>query len=69
MPEQRYQSAQTLLTDLYQARARLRHDGSIAPFELGRADLVSELPLPAKLYGRERELRRAAGQLGVGRRR
>ncbi len=56
MPEQRYQSAQTLLTDLYHARARLRHDGTITPFELGRADLVSELPLPATLFGREGEL-------------
>jgi predicted ATPase/signal transduction histidine kinase len=56
MPEQRYQSAQTLLTELYQARAHLRPDGTIAPFELGRADLVAELPLPGKLYGRAGEL-------------
>ena len=61
MPEQRYQSAQALLGDLHQARARLLPDGSIRAFELGQGDLVSELPLPTKLYGRDDEVAELRG--------
>jgi predicted ATPase/signal transduction histidine kinase len=51
MPEQRYQSAQGLLSDLLLAQARLQA-GALAPFELGLADLAHILPLPDRLYGR-----------------
>jgi predicted ATPase/signal transduction histidine kinase len=53
MPEARYQSAAALVEDLQEAHARLRRAGSIAPFDLGVADLARELPLPERLYQRE----------------
>ncbi len=56
MPEARYQTATALAADLGEARERWRVARSIEPFELGSLDLALELPLPEKLYGREREL-------------
>ncbi|WP_373372298.1 AAA family ATPase [Sorangium atrum] len=56
MPEQRYQSAEALSADLQQARRQWLASRTIEPFELGRLDLGKELPLPKRLYGREREL-------------
>jgi PAS domain S-box-containing protein len=69
MPEWRYQTAEVLQADLEEAGRQWRASGSIAPFALARLDR-RELPLAAKLCGREREraeleaaLRRAvAGQ-------
>ena len=55
MPEARYQSAHALLADLRQAEARLDQHGGVAAFELGLADLAAELPLPERLYLRDRE--------------
>jgi predicted ATPase/signal transduction histidine kinase len=52
-PERRYQSAAGLLWDLREAASRLDASGSLAPFELGQADLG---PDPRGLYGREREM-------------
>src|SRR5262249_7740841 len=54
MPERRYQSAEAVVADLREAERRLRTTGAIAPFELGVFDLARELPLPERLYGRDR---------------
>ncbi|WP_437969288.1 AAA family ATPase [Sorangium sp. So ce260] len=56
MPELRYQSAESLAEDLREARRRWLSTGDIEPFELGRLDLARRLPLPERLFGREREL-------------
>ncbi|PTL78245.1 ATP-binding sensor histidine kinase [Vitiosangium sp. GDMCC 1.1324] len=55
MPEERYQSADSLLADLQEARRQLRTSGTLEPFELGKLDLARQLPIPEQLYGRERE--------------
>ncbi|XXY46171.1 AAA family ATPase [Sorangium sp. So ce269] len=56
MPELRYQSAESLAEDLRESRRRWLAAGTIASFELGRIDLARQLPLPDRLFGREREL-------------
>ncbi|WNG48708.1 AAA family ATPase [Archangium minus] len=56
MPEERYQSAESLLSDLKEARKQQRASGRIEPFELGRLDQARQLFFPEQLYGREREL-------------
>ncbi|WP_053066884.1 AAA family ATPase [Archangium gephyra] len=56
MPEERYQSAESLLADLQELRRRKRASRRLKPFELGRLDLARQLPLPERLYGREPEL-------------
>jgi predicted ATPase/signal transduction histidine kinase len=56
MPERRYQRAASLGADLREARRQWLASGTIEPFELGRLDLARELPLPERLYGRDREL-------------
>lgn len=56
MPEWRYHSAQALAADLREAQRQWLVSSTIEPFELGRLDLAQELPLPERLYGREREL-------------
>ncbi|WP_437837204.1 sensor histidine kinase [Sorangium sp. So ce1153] len=63
MPELRYQSAESLAEDLREARKRWRSTGDVAPFELGRLDLARRLPLPERLFGRERELAALHGAL------
>ncbi|WP_437601168.1 AAA family ATPase [Sorangium sp. So ce590] len=63
MPELRYQSAESLAQDLREARRRWLSTGDIAPFELGRLDLARRLPLPERLFGRERELATLHGAL------
>ncbi|WP_433934324.1 AAA family ATPase [Sorangium cellulosum] len=63
MPELRYQSAESLADDLREARRRWSTAGAIAPFELGRLDLARRLPLPERLFGRERELTELRGAL------
>ncbi|MFY0568802.1 AAA family ATPase [Archangium lansingense] len=55
MPEDRYQSAESLLADLQELQKRKRVSGKLEPFELGRLDLARQLPLPEHLYGREHE--------------
>lgn len=52
-PEDRYQGADALGFDLEEARRQWRASGTVMPFELARDDLVRELSLPAKLYGRD----------------
>ncbi|XSF16909.1 AAA family ATPase [Myxococcus faecalis] len=51
MPEERYQGADSLLSDLLEA-SRRQNDGD---FTLGRLDLAHQLSLPERLYGREPE--------------
>ncbi|WP_434046030.1 MULTISPECIES: sensor histidine kinase [Sorangium] len=62
-PELRYQSAESLAHDLREAQRRWSTAGAIAPFELGRIDLARRLPLPERLFGRERELAALRGAL------
>ncbi len=57
-PERRYQSAAALALDLEEALRQWRRAQSLPPFELGRGDTQRPLPLPARLYGRQRELER-----------
>ncbi|KYF62472.1 protein kinase [Sorangium cellulosum] len=63
MPELRYQSAESLAHDLREAQRRWSTAGAIAPFELGHLDLARRLPLPERLFGRERELGALRGAL------
>lgn len=63
MPELRYQSAESLAHDLREARRRWSTAGAIARFELGRLDLAQQLPLPERLFGRERERAALLGAL------
>lgn len=55
-PELRYQSAEAVLVDLETAATSWRAAGTVEPFELGRADLGRTVPIPDRVYGREREL-------------
>jgi len=55
VPEERYQSAGGLLTDLEHCLAQWQASGAIAPFALGTRDVADRFQLPLKLYGRERE--------------
>ncbi|HEX8538045.1 MAG TPA: AAA family ATPase, partial [Cystobacter sp.] len=64
MPERRYQSAEALAADLRECLRQWRASGTIEPFELGRLDLARELPLPERLYGRDRELATLREALG-----
>jgi predicted ATPase/signal transduction histidine kinase len=52
IPEDRYQSAEAVVLDLREARARLTPDGTIAPFDLAQLDLARQLPMPETLYQR-----------------
>ncbi|MCY1078861.1 AAA family ATPase [Archangium lansingense] len=56
MPEERYQSADSLLADLQEAQRHQRASGVMEAFELGRLDAARQLPISEQLYGREREL-------------
>jgi predicted ATPase/signal transduction histidine kinase len=56
MPDERYQSALGLKADLEECLRRLKTDGEISPFKLGRQDISHTFEIPQKLYGREREL-------------
>ncbi|RYZ03058.1 MAG: GAF domain-containing protein [Myxococcales bacterium] len=51
-PEERYQTAAGLLSDLERAQEELTRTGSLAPFTLGASDYDGTLRLPDKLYGR-----------------
>ena len=55
VPEERYQSASGLLTDLEHCLEQWQATGAIAPFALGMRDMSDRFQLPAKLYGREQE--------------
>ncbi|MCY1072491.1 AAA family ATPase [Nannocystis sp. RBIL2] len=54
-PEDRYQSARGVLTDLRRCLAEWESFGRVEPFRLGALDVSRRLRVPEKLYGRERE--------------
>ncbi|HAA33286.1 MAG TPA: hypothetical protein DCE56_43155, partial [Cyanobacteria bacterium UBA8553] len=54
--EDRYQSAAGLLTDLEICFNQLTTTGKILDFTPGRADVLSQLLIPQKLYGREKKV-------------
>jgi predicted ATPase/class 3 adenylate cyclase/GAF domain-containing protein len=55
-PEDRYQSARGLLSDLEECQKRWAAKGAIDLFPLGRRDAESQLQLPQRLFGREGEV-------------
>jgi serine/threonine protein kinase len=67
--ESRYQSAAGLLADLENCLQQLETIGEIADFIPGRLDILSQLLIPQKLYGREQqvnELLAAFERVGAG---
>jgi predicted ATPase len=54
-PDNRYQHASGLKSDLDGCLQRLDARGHVQSFELGHADLSDQLNIPQKLYGREQE--------------
>ncbi|WP_169927438.1 AAA family ATPase [Labilithrix luteola] len=62
MPEDRYQSALALAADLAEVQ-RQWQAGDVATFDLASLDLALKLPLPERLYGRERDLATLTGLL------
>jgi predicted ATPase/signal transduction histidine kinase len=63
VPEQRYQTAEALLADLNEAQRQFSGSGTVSRFELGLIDFARQLPLPDKLYGRDREISELYGAL------
>jgi len=55
-PEDRYQTAEALCTDLELAASAAPSGEDVVPFVLGRTDTRGQLTLPRKVYGREAEL-------------
>lgn len=55
-PEDRYQSARGLLSDLEECERRWRAKGRIELFALARRDAESQLRIPQRIFGREAEL-------------
>ena len=55
-PEERYQSAWSLKSDLEECYRQLENTGSINPFPLGTRDTLIKFQIPQKLYGREQEI-------------
>lgn len=56
MMEDRYQSASGLQSDLEKCLAQWQASGTIKPFQLGAQDLSYTFRIPAKIYGREKEI-------------
>ncbi len=54
--EHRYQSAAGLLADLENCLYQLETTGEITDFSPGRLDILSQLLIPQKLYGRENQV-------------
>ncbi len=54
--EDRYQSAAGLLADLERCLDELKNTGKITEFLPGESDHISQLNIPQKLYGREKEV-------------
>ncbi len=55
-PEERYQSAFGLASDLERCLEQLTQNGEITPFPLAQNDFSREFRIPGKLYGRSREI-------------
>ncbi len=58
MPEDRYQSAAGIQTDLQKCTLQLQKMGRVQSFALGLLDVPEQLLIPQKLYGRDAELLR-----------
>ncbi|RXZ79628.1 GAF domain-containing protein [Paenibacillaceae bacterium] len=56
-PEERYQSAYGLLTDLKRCASSKEATGEIVSFEIAHADEASRFRLPQTLFGRDKEAR------------
>ena len=56
-PEERYQSAWGVKTDLEQCLKKWQTTGQIEPFPLARFDLSEQFHIPQKLYGRDHEIK------------
>ena len=56
--EDRYQSAQGIISDLQECQKQHEQKGKIEPFELAKNDFSWKFKLPQKLYGREKEVDR-----------
>ncbi|WP_437648422.1 AAA family ATPase [Sorangium sp. So ce362] len=56
-PEERYQSARGLKSDLEECLRRWQATGRIEPFPLGQRDMPLDLRVPQLLYGREHEVK------------
>ncbi|MEO1185749.1 MAG: AAA family ATPase, partial [Cyanobacteria bacterium J06636_27] len=54
--EDRYQTAKGLLADVELCREQLEITGTIIEFQPGRLDVLSQLLIPQKLYGRETQV-------------
>ncbi|SES71222.1 trifunctional serine/threonine-protein kinase/ATP-binding protein/sensor histidine kinase [Stigmatella erecta] len=55
-PEDRYQSARGLMADLEECQRRLRDNGILESFELGRVDRQRAFHLPQRVYGRSSQV-------------
>ena len=55
-PEDRYQSARGLRTDLQRCRDEFSATGTISDFDVGTRDVRTSLQVSKRLYGRQREL-------------
>ncbi len=55
-PDDRYQSAFGLMSDLKECLKRLDSNGKIQPFELAKRDISSSFIIPQKLFGRDKEI-------------
>jgi predicted ATPase/signal transduction histidine kinase/GAF domain-containing protein len=55
-PEDRYQTAAGVRTDLARCLEQWESKGDIAPFDLGASDVPEQLLLPERVYGRSREV-------------
>ena len=67
--EDRYQSAFGIKADLITSADQLAKTGTVAPFPLGRVDVVERLQIAQKLYGRDAEtaaLRSAFDRVAAG---
>ncbi|MEM6377386.1 MAG: AAA family ATPase, partial [Bacteroidota bacterium] len=56
MAEDRYQSAAGLKYDLEKCLEQWQSNGSIVPFQLGEKDLSRTFRIPARIYGRNKEI-------------
>ncbi len=61
MPEDRYQSAAGIQTDLQKCVQQLQKKGRVQFFTLGQLDIPEQLLIPQRLYGRESELSKLLG--------
>ena len=56
LPEDRYQGAAGLLTDLRRCLSQWEQTGRVEPFPLGQEDALDRLLIPQRLYGRAGEV-------------